>query len=278
MSTQALPGVNAGSARSYLLTVLGEFVMPTGDPVWTASLLHVLTGLGLTDQTARQAIARGAASGWIEPEKKGREVRWRLTESGRELLVRGERKVYALLDDGGAWDGRWLVVFISVPRAQRGVRKPLYADLARHGLGNPVPGVWLTPHLDRADSVDRLVRRHGLGDQVLSFAGPAMSIGMSDAEIVARAWDLTDVKARYEALLAGFSGAAPAPGDPIMFTHLQLVNYWQHLPDVDPQLPDALMPDWIGRRATRVFTELRERWSDAARSRWNEIVSRTSGD
>ncbi|TKA04982.1 hypothetical protein FCI23_33285 [Actinacidiphila oryziradicis] len=32
--------------------------MPNGDSMWTSSLLYVLTGLGIEEQTARQAIAR----------------------------------------------------------------------------------------------------------------------------------------------------------------------------------------------------------------------------
>jgi phenylacetic acid degradation operon negative regulatory protein len=62
-----------GSARSLLLTVLGELVWPTGKPVWTWALLYVLKGLGVEEQTARQAIARAALSGWIEAERHGRE-------------------------------------------------------------------------------------------------------------------------------------------------------------------------------------------------------------
>ena len=41
------PQVSTGSARSLLLTILGEFVMPNTNSVWTASLLYVLTGLGI---------------------------------------------------------------------------------------------------------------------------------------------------------------------------------------------------------------------------------------
>ena len=36
-----------GSARSLLLTILGEFVLPSGEPPWTSTLLHVGWGLGL---------------------------------------------------------------------------------------------------------------------------------------------------------------------------------------------------------------------------------------
>src|SRR6202046_5662982 len=83
------PLVSAGSARSQLLTVLGELVMPNGNSVWTSSLLYVLTGLGIEEQTARQAIARGAAAGWITARRQGREVRWELTGAGRRLIETG---------------------------------------------------------------------------------------------------------------------------------------------------------------------------------------------
>ncbi|MDN5856618.1 MAG: PaaX family transcriptional regulator, partial [Actinomycetia bacterium] len=64
MTRPSRPVVSAGSARSLLLTVLGELVLPAGEPVWTSSLLYVLKGVGVEEQTARQAIARGAAAGW----------------------------------------------------------------------------------------------------------------------------------------------------------------------------------------------------------------------
>ena len=55
------PGLSAGSARSVLVTELGELGWPENRPVWTSALLYVLRGLGIEEQTARQAIARGAA-------------------------------------------------------------------------------------------------------------------------------------------------------------------------------------------------------------------------
>ena len=55
--------VSVGSARSLLLTVLGEFVLPSGQAVWTSALLHALVGVGTAENSARQAIARSAAAG-----------------------------------------------------------------------------------------------------------------------------------------------------------------------------------------------------------------------
>lgn len=54
-----------GSARSALISILGEFVAPYRRPVRTAALLYVLTGLGFGEPASRQAIARAGASGLI---------------------------------------------------------------------------------------------------------------------------------------------------------------------------------------------------------------------
>jgi len=51
------------SARSLLLTVLGEFLYPRHDPEWTTALIRVLGGLGVESHAARQAITRSAAAG-----------------------------------------------------------------------------------------------------------------------------------------------------------------------------------------------------------------------
>ncbi|MFD0852743.1 PaaX family transcriptional regulator, partial [Actinomadura adrarensis] len=65
---------DAGTAKSLLLTVFGEFVLPCDRPVWTSTLLHVLTGLGVEEKSVRQALNRMAADGWITSERAGRRV------------------------------------------------------------------------------------------------------------------------------------------------------------------------------------------------------------
>jgi phenylacetic acid degradation operon negative regulatory protein len=270
------PLVSAGSARSQLLTVLGELVMPNGNCVWTSSLLYVLTGLGIEEQTARQAIARGAAAGWITPHRHGREVQWELTPAGRRLIDQGAERVFSMSAQAPPWDGNWLILLVSIPQQQRAVRKKLYAALSWEGFGNPTPGVWLSPHPDRQAGVEQVIGSLGLRESALAFVGRSMSIGLRDEEIVRRAWDLDEVTARYQQLLIRFSGMAPEPGDPLLFTHVQLVSEWQRFPFLDPQLPAELCPDWIGRRAAVVFRQLRAQWYDDAQARWREVAKETS--
>ena len=152
----------------------------------------------------------------------------------------------------------------------------VYGALRWAGFGNPAASVWLSPHLEREAEARRTVDELGLGDSTLSFVGPAASIGLDEAEIVRRAWDLDEVAARYESLLDRVKGLRPRGGDPLLFNHVLLVNEWQRFPFLDPQLPPELLPNWIGRRAARVFRERREQRSAAALARWAEIVTLTA--
>src|SRR5690606_22701177 len=71
--------LGATSARSLLLTVLGEFVLPRDEAVWTQVLIDVLGGLGVEPKSARQALARTAAEGLLVSDREGRRVRWSLS-------------------------------------------------------------------------------------------------------------------------------------------------------------------------------------------------------
>jgi phenylacetic acid degradation operon negative regulatory protein len=262
----------AGSARDLLLTVFGELVGRDGEPVWTAALLHVLTGLGLEEQTARQAIARGAGAGWITGEKRGREVRWSLTNAGADLIEDIRSRAESLGSLADVWDGNCLILMVSVPQHQKAVRKRLYSALRWAGFGNPMPGCWASPHPDRATEVERVIRDLGLEDSAIGFVGQTWTVGLSDREIVRRAYDLDDVAVRYEKALATFQNLEPQAGDEILFTYLALIHEWQEFPYMDPQMPKDLIPDWIGRQAIEVFVSLQEKWAPAAHERWREIA------
>src|SRR3954469_17256360 len=97
--------LGATSARSLLLTVLGEFVLPHEEPVWTQVLIDVLGRLGVEHKSARQALARTAAEGLLESDRAGRRVRWSLTGQGRALLTDGAARIYGFGTAVPPWDG-----------------------------------------------------------------------------------------------------------------------------------------------------------------------------
>ncbi|MBR7827007.1 PaaX family transcriptional regulator [Actinospica sp. MGRD01-02] len=261
------------SARSLLLTVLGEYVRPSGVPVWTSTLLLVADGLGIEEKAARQALNRLSGDGWLVSERDGRRVRWALTEHGTTFLTEGAERIYSFGRDRESWDGRWLVLLVSVPESQRDLRHRLRNGLTWAGLGSPTPGVWVSPHATREAEAKQVVEELGLESVALSFSGAFAGVG-SERTMVDQAWHLGELSEEYEDFLSRFAGSRPVSPDEKLYAQIRLVDSWRRFPRLDPQLPlELLPPDWIGLRAANVFTDLHQQWNAAARERWAQLAA-----
>jgi phenylacetic acid degradation operon negative regulatory protein len=127
----------AASARSLLLTLLGEFVLPREGGAWTSAIVAGLAEVGVEEKAARQALSRTAAEGLLRSEREGRRVIWRLTAAGDRLLTSGADRIYSFGRGTLAWDGRWLVLAVSVPETQRQLRHKLRTRLTWAGWAPP---------------------------------------------------------------------------------------------------------------------------------------------
>ena len=134
--------IGGASARSLLMTILGEFVLPRGAPVWTQTLVSALGMFGVEHKSARQALARTAAEGWLAAERAGRQVRWSLTPPGQRLLSQGAQRIYSFTGPAEDWDGRWLLVYARVPDSDRRARHVVRSRLSWAGFGSLGAGLW----------------------------------------------------------------------------------------------------------------------------------------
>jgi phenylacetic acid degradation operon negative regulatory protein len=261
--------VGAPAARSLLLTVLGEYVLPRPAGVWQETLVAALRSLGYSEHAARQALARSAREGWIEGERHGRRTRLSLTPGTAELLSSGARRIYSF-GEPWEWDGRWLVVVVRVPENRRAVRHQLRSRLAWAGLGSLGGGVWLTPHVEREPELAAAIG--GEPDAgATSFIAELGAIGES-RQVVADAWDLEAVRLQYSAFIADFSRARAWSAQACFRQQTLLVHAWRKFPFLDPDLPAGLLPErWPRERAHRLFVERHGRWQEAARAYFEEL-------
>jgi phenylacetic acid degradation operon negative regulatory protein len=265
--------IGGGSARSLLMTILGEYVLPAGEPVWTSTLVGVLGMLGVEEKSARQALARSAAEGWLSSERVGRRVRWQLTPPGRRLLVEGAKRIYGFGSGQGAWDGKWLVILVSLPESTRDLRHKLRTRLSWAGFGAPAPGVWIAPQIESETDAKLVLDELKLSHQAISFIASCGAVG-NEQEMVAAAWNLGEIAERYEQFIDDFSGLNPRTPDAVLLSQARLVHEWRRFPFLDPQLPaDLLPPRWSGTTATALFNDLHGKWRDPAQQRWQEIAS-----
>ncbi|MGQ0837203.1 PaaX family transcriptional regulator [Actinokineospora sp.] len=265
--------VSGASARSLLMTVLGEYVLPRDRPVWTATLVDTLAFFDVEEKSARQALARTAAEGWLVSERVGRRVRWSLTAPGRRLLTEGARRIYEFGRDHGDWDGRWLMVLLTVPESQRDLRHRVRTRLTWAGLGSPAPGVWIGPDTGRQADVEAIIAELDIGGPVLSFLAEYGRIG-DEAAMIGRAWDLTELEAHYEQFIDKFTGLRPQPGQATLHAQTRLVHEWRRFPFLDPQLPTRLLPaTWSGAKAADLFRAQHTAWTVAALSYWDSLAA-----
>ncbi|MFF4241038.1 PaaX family transcriptional regulator C-terminal domain-containing protein [Actinomadura geliboluensis] len=263
--------LGAASARSLLLTVLGEFVLPGGEAVWTATFLRALGLLGVEEKAVRQALARSAAEGWLAGERRGRRTAWRLTPAGERLLTDGTERIYGFGGPVGPWDGRWLLVLATVPETSRRLRHLLRTRLAWSGLGNLSPGVWVSPHPGREPEVRGVLAEIGVADSSTLFTG---GLGdLAEARRVARqAWDLDEIELAYEDFLDAVRALRPADEPGTFAAHTRLVQEWRRFPFLDPALPAELLPDdWSGSQAFALFHERHDAWRPAADRQWKAM-------
>ena len=258
------------SARSHLLTVLGEFVHPRQGQVWTGTLVDALGALGVEEKSARQTLSRAAAEGLISSTRHGRRVRWQLTDTGDQLLREGTERIYGFMRQPHPWDGRWLVLTVGVPESQRKLRHRLRTRLTWLGLGSPSPGLWVVPDIGKESAVRAVIDELGLHDRAFAWAGSAVS--GDPAKLINSAWDLNDVEKRYLAFIDRFEGAKSPTARDAFVGQVLLVQEWRRFPFLDPALPSELLDyDWPGPRAAATFHDRHDRWHRRAQDEWDRM-------
>ena len=254
--------VGAPAARSTLLTILGEFLLPRPDGAWQEALIGSLKLLGFTPSAARQAVVRSAREEWLESERVGRRSRMRLTARSAELLRDGARRIYGF-GEPVSWDGRWLLLVLRVPEPRRELRHRLTTQLAWAGFGSLGGGLWITPHVDREALVDAEEPA-----QLLTFRAELGALGGTQ-KVIDEAWDLAALREHYEQFISRLQpAAARAAGRRAFAAQTALVHAWRRFPFIDPDLPDDLLPARLAapRARTSCSRTATSKWAPAAQA------------
>jgi phenylacetic acid degradation operon negative regulatory protein len=263
-----------GSARehtpgSLLVTFFGAHGRDLGGWIAVGDLIRLLAAVGVDAQAVRSAVSRLKRRGFLVPEPLGGVAGYALSESARELLADGDRRIYATrsprLSDG------WVLALFSVPESERQKRHLLRSRLARLGFGTAAPGVWIAPaHLH--EETRHVLERLKLAEYTDLFRGEHLAF-VPTREAVARWWDLPTLARGHEEFLEVHEpvlarwNRRPGTPDEAFADHLRALDSWRRLPYLDPGLPPELLPAaWPGLRAARVFQELDARLRAPARA------------
>jgi phenylacetic acid degradation operon negative regulatory protein len=261
--------VGAPAARSVLLTMLGEYLLPAPDGAWQETLVSGLNAMDYKTHAARQALARSVSGGWLRTERHGRRSRLYLTEETADMLRSGAERIYGF-GRPSEWEGQWLLVVLRVPEERREVRHHVRSQLAWAGFGSLGNGLWISPHVSQERELRSMAGDESVAELV-SFRAELGTIG-EPAKVVADAWDLDGVSDAYRGFIARFGRLRPKTPAAVFRAQTELVHEWRKFPFLDPDLPEQMLPaGWPRSKAHAVFERQHAAWHEPAQEYFRSL-------
>jgi phenylacetic acid degradation operon negative regulatory protein len=254
--------------RSLIVTIFGAYGRETGGWLSVASLVRLMSAVGVEEPAVRSSVSRLKRRGVLVAERRDGAAGYGLSPTFHTELEEGDRRIFSKpatrLEDG------WVLAAFSVPESERRQRHRLRSRLTWLGFGTVAPGVRIAPaHL--ADETATVLTRVGLSAYVDLFRADYLDFANLGEE-VQRWWDLDELAVRYGAYLHTWQPVLTAwrrrrSVDPreAFADYVATLDAWRRLPFLDPGLPAELLPrGWQGTRAADVFFGLRERLAGPA--------------
>ena len=141
------------SARSVLVTILGDAILPVTRSVWLSQLFRLAEPFGFSTRLVRTSLFRLAEEGWVRSKRHGRRSRYVLTPLAEREFADAADRIYR--DHRPALDGEWTLVLFDGTRLSPRERDRLARHLGWHGfvplergvLASPICGVETTRHI-----------------------------------------------------------------------------------------------------------------------------------
>ncbi len=264
------------SARSVLVTVLGDSVLPVTKTLWLSSLFELAAPFGFSERLVRTSMFRLAAEGWVSNERIGRRSRYSMTLLAVRESEDADRRIYGR--ESSSWDGSWRFAVVDAPSIPAEERDRIVSHLRWHGFVSLGRGLMASPS----------VAIHGL-KELLDLVDPVAVVPTGRAELAdledlveggffAEAFRTADTEAAYRDFLARYrprqrdnlDAATPLEAFAL---RTMLVHEFRRIRLRAPDVPAELLPpDWIGNHASDLAADLYRRLSPPAAQALSKIL------
>ncbi len=264
------------SARSVLVTIFGDSIVPVGGEVWLGDLFKLAAPFGYNERLIRTSMYRLVGEGWLESERVGRRSRYRLTEFAIDEFASAEQRIYHQRPI--AWNRQWTVVFTGTAATAAGDHRRLVDHLRWHGFAEVSDDVWILPE-DSAEQTSHLLDR-----LEVQAAPPVASASFVDMEqlvssgVLGSSFSLDEAEKAYQTFHTTYAHYGDRALDELhpqasFALRTMLVHDLRRARLTDPALPEASLPgDWSGAAAFELAARLYRQVTEAA---WTAVDEAT---
>ena len=251
-------------AKSLVMTLFGDAILPHGGALWLGSLIRLLAPFGINDRLVRTSVFRLAEDGWLSGRREGRRSLYTLRDSAIRRFTRAYKRVYS--PTYLAWPGYWTLVFATTGTLNPQTRSELRKELSWEGFSALSPTVFVHPNPDR-ETLQEILNTYGVcRDVFVTTMNQAQDIeGRPLPELVNEYWPLEDISRNYETFIDHFGTlpdmirAAPAAlsAEQAFIIRGLLIHEYRRALLHDPRLPIELLPaNWAGKTAYELCRDL----------------------
>ena len=231
--------------QDLVLTMLGAHVRQPGQTVWSGGMVRLLGSFGFTTGSARAALSRLVLRDLLRRTRQARFVHYALGGRAQRLLADGDRRIFTF-GRTTAEPELWTIVWHSIPEDQRVARSRLVSRLRFLGFGSLQDATWVAAS-DREQEVLHVLAELGIAEHASVFVG-RQSRETELGALIAQAWRMDDVAARYRHFLADYgplvraAGRRGLDGERAFVARTSMLHRFRGFPFIDPELPGALDP------------------------------------
>jgi len=243
----------APRAKSLIVTIYGDAILPHGGNAWLGSLINLVEPFGLNERIVRTTVFRLSKEEWLTSTQVGRRSYYSLTETGRRRFEAAARRIYGPLHR--PWNGDWSLVLLPGTALEAEKREELRHELTWMGFGAVGPQAFAHPDPD-GEALRQLLQDLNLADRVVVLRGAAdkMTPEGSLRGLVRSCWDLDQLAADYNEFLDRFrpvwralEGVESLDPAACFAIRILLIHDYRRILLRDPMLPEQLLPpDWSG--------------------------------
>ncbi len=245
-------------ARSLIMTIFGDAVVPRGGQIWLGSLVKLASEFGLREPMVRTSALRLSKEGWLHRNQRGKFSYYSMSRTYFTSDTAFQRQIYSPADV--LRRSGWTIVHIFGNQLDRSEHYSIRQYLHRFGFGRMTPQVYLHPSLAH-EAVHHIL---DAGSQD-GLAGVAFCNARCERnsqhmrELAKFAWDLDEIRDGYEKFISTFRPlpdllvkARPQPNEAFRLRTL-MINEYRRLALRDPRLPEEFCGSkWPGEEAYRL--------------------------